>query len=160
MAITRGSTGITAPRQTYRPEASSSATPTTSKVKKPAKKVATKAKKAVDTQKTSTKKAPATSGTGTSGPGRPKGGKPKANTSAPRVSTSSAAGGKTKTGRVEKKSAAGAAATKGKGKTTKVTQKRTPTMKDKVEGAIEKAVGVVTGKTGKKVRGFFSLFNL
>ena len=66
-----------------------------------------------------------TTTTGTSGgPGRPRA---KANTSHPRMIARS---------KVTKK---------------KPTQKRTPTVKDKVEGAITKVVGTVTGKPGKRV---------
>ena len=60
--------------------------------------------------------------------------KTKANTSKPRAKAATA-------GRVEKKKAP---ATK---------NKRTPTVLDKVKGVVDKAVGTIEGKPGKKVRG-------
>lgn len=60
--------------------------------------------------------------------------KTKANTSKPRAKAATA-------GRVEKKKAP---ATK---------NKRTPTVVDKVKGVVEKAVGTIEGKPGKKVCG-------
>lgn len=59
--------------------------------------------------------------------------KTKANTSKPRAKAATA-------GRVEKKKAP---ATK---------NKRTPTVLDKVKGVVDKAVGTIEGKPGKKVR--------
>ncbi len=92
---------------------------------------------------------------------KPGAGRPKANTSKPRTKVDTAS--KVKGGRVEKRGRPAKAEKVeilGEGeKTELVKQKRKPTVKDKVDGALEKVVGAVERKPGKKVRNSsFSLF--
>ncbi|KAL8953504.1 MAG: hypothetical protein Q9222_000651 [Ikaeria aurantiellina] len=138
MAKTRGDSGITTPRVAFVPNAAPQSRQTTTKKKSsaPVKKLKTAASKVATGATT------------------------KANTSKPRArkSTTGAASNKTATGRVSKAkpkaapiSTAGAAPkTK---KAPKTSNKRDPSLLDKVTGVAEKIVGTIEGKPGKKAAG-------
>lgn len=89
---------------------------------------------------------------------KPGSGRPKANTSKPR-STKPVADAKVKEGRVEKRGRpAKAKKVEVIGGEGTVKQKRKPTVKDKVEAVVDKVVGAVERKPGKKVRLVFLRF--